>query len=99
MSVLDEAPPEVKKYSGKEYSEIPTDALIKLREFHYKCSKSLADILAKDHEKIVKEIDDELKRRFVLEKYFKNTIRALLKEAVKRGLINEDMFISELLKD
>lgn len=34
-----------------------------------------------------------------LEKYFKNTIGKLLKEAVKRGIIKEDLKVKDLIKE
>ena len=94
MSILDEAPKEVEKYSGKEYSEIPIDALIKLAVFHYKCSKGLSPMLAKDHKKILEEISEEIKKRL---SNYKN-MKASLKESIKKGLIIEEDFIKEILK-
>ncbi|MCD6325803.1 hypothetical protein J7L97_05900 [Candidatus Bathyarchaeota archaeon] len=104
--VLDEAPPEVEKYSGKEWNEIPTDALLKLRDFHAKCAEKLYPVMAKEHRAIVREIDEELARRKIpmekkgeaMEAYFKNLLRSVLKEAVRRGIIKRDQKVEELIE-
>lgn len=104
--VLNAVPPEVEKYSGKEYWEIPTEDLRKIRDFHVKCAENLPLILAKEHKKIVEEIDRELANREVkqevkpepLEAYFKNLLRSVLKEAVRRGVIKKDQTVEELIE-
>ena len=58
-------------------------------------------MFAKEHKEIVKEIDEELARRGVkdpLESYFRNTLKSVLKEAVRRGLIKEDQKVKELIE-